>query len=79
MAMLGAIPVVWAALLIAPYWTGNIFDVVLQMGTIFEYPMRIHWTNCSLRAVLLCLGVYIMVLGKVGRCPGCEQEVQTEA
>lgn len=63
MAMLGAIPVVWAALLIAPYWTGNIFDVVLQMGTIFEYPMRIHWTNCSLRAVLLCLGVYIMVIG----------------
>ena len=62
-AALGAIPVAWAAMLIAPYWTGNIFDVILHMGAIFEYPMRIHWTDCSLKVVLFCLGIYAMGIG----------------
>ncbi len=63
MAMLGAVPVVWAAILIAPYWTGNIFDVILQLGTIFEYPMRMQWTDSSLRPVLFCLAAYAMGIG----------------
>ena len=62
-AVVGAIPVAWAAILIAPYWTGSIFDVIMQLGTIFEYPMRIHWTDDSLKAVFICLLIYAMAIG----------------
>jgi type IV secretion system protein VirD4 len=62
-ALAGALPVAWLALLIAPYWNGSIFDLVSQMDAILEDPMHIQWTNCSLKAVLFCLCAYAMGIG----------------
>ena len=41
-ASAGALPVVWIAFKIAPYWKGNIFDVITQMDEIFAEP----WPLC---------------------------------
>ena len=56
----GVIPVIWIALLIAPHWNGNLFDVFEQMDEIFNRPLHIRWTEDSLRAVLFCLLAYAM-------------------
>ena len=59
-SLVGVIPVVWIALLIAPYWTGNLFEVFQQMDEIFDRPLHIQWTEVSLRAVFFCLLAYAM-------------------
>ena len=56
----GVIPVSWIALLIAPHWNGNLFDVFEQMDEIFNRPLHIRWTEDSLRAVFFCLLAYAM-------------------
>ena len=56
----GVIPVIWIALLIAPYWTGNLFEVFQQLDEIFARPLQIRWTEGSLRAVFFCLLAYAM-------------------
>ena len=62
-AAAGAIPVVWIALKIAPYWEGSIFELLTQMEAVFAEPWHIEWTRCSLRAVLFCLFAYAMGIG----------------
>jgi len=62
-ALAGALPVAWLALLIAPYWNGSIFDLVSRLDAILADPMHIQWTSCSLRAVLFCLCAYAMGIG----------------
>ena len=62
-ALAGALPVAWLALLIAPYWNGSIFDLVSQMDAILADPMHIQWTSSSLKAVLFCLCAYAMGIG----------------
>ena len=54
-SLIGILPVVWIALLIAPYWNGNLFEVFRQIDGIFARPLQIRWTEDSLRAVLFCL------------------------
>ena len=56
----GVIPIIWIALLIAPYWTGNLFEVFQQLDEIFARPLQIRWTEGSLRAVFFCLLAYAM-------------------
>ena len=63
LAAIGVIPVAWTALLIAPYWEGNLFDTIASLDAILEHPFNIQWTDCSLRAVLICLIVYVMGIG----------------
>ena len=57
------LPVVWIALLIAPYWDRNIFEIISRMDEIFSEPWRIQWSFSSLKAVLLCLFAYAMGIG----------------
>lgn len=59
-SLIGILPVVWIALLIAPYWNGNLFEVFRQIDEIFEQPLHIRWTEDSFRAVLFCLLAYAM-------------------
>ena len=56
----GVIPVVWIALLIAPYWNGNLFEVFSQLDEVFAQPLHIQWTEGSLRDVFFCLLAYAM-------------------
>ena len=62
-AAAGCIPVIWTALLIAPYWHGNLFDLITQTDIVFDDPMHIQWTDSSLRAVLFCLAAYTLGIG----------------
>ena len=57
---LGVIPVVWIALLIAPYWNSSLVDVFQQLDEIFTQPLHVQWTEGSLRAVFFCLLAYAM-------------------
>jgi len=57
------LPVVWIALKIAPYWEGSIFILISHLEEIFTEPWNIEWTECSLRAVLFCLFIYVMGIG----------------
>ena len=59
-SLIGTVPVIWIALLIAPHWNGNLFDVFEQMDEIFNRPLHIRWTEDSLRAVFFCLLAYAM-------------------
>ena len=59
-AAIGIIPVMWIALLIAPHWTGNLFEVFESIDEIFKQPLHIRWTEDSLQAVLFCLLAYAM-------------------
>ena len=59
----GALPVVWIALKIAPYWEGSMFELVSHMEDIIADPWRIEWTGYSFKAVLFCLFVYAMGIG----------------
>lgn len=58
--LIGTLPVIWIAILIAPHWTGNLFEVFEQMDEIFSQPLHIQWTEDSLRAVFFCLLAYAM-------------------
>ena len=57
------IPVVWIALLIAPYWRRSVFVIITKFDEIFAKPFHIQWTENSLRAVIFCLAVYAMGIG----------------
>ena len=59
-ALIGILPVIWIALLIAPYWNGNLFEVFRQIDKIFAQPFQIRWAEDSFRAVLFCLLAYAM-------------------
>ena len=59
-SLVGVIPVIWIALLIAPYWNGNLFEAFESIDEIFKQPLHIQWTEYSLRAVFLCLLAYAM-------------------
>ena len=59
-SLIGILPVIWIALLIAPYWNGNLFEVFRQIDKIFAQPFQIRWAEDSFRAVLFCLLAYAM-------------------
>ena len=55
---LGAIPVVWIALLIAPAMDGGIPKLLQNLGTVFHDPFHIQWGEYSVKTVLALLGIY---------------------
>ena len=55
---MGVIPVVWLALLIAPAMGGGIPSLLQNIGTVFNDPFHIQWSEYSLTTVLALLGVY---------------------
>ena len=59
-SLIGILPVIWIALLIAPYWNGNLFEVFRQIDEIIAQPFQIRWAEDSFRAVLFCLLAYAM-------------------
>ena len=63
LAAIGVIPVAWIALLIAPYWDRNLFELISRMDEIFAEPWHLELTYSSLKAVLFCLFLYAMGIG----------------
>ena len=61
-SLAGAVPVIWVALLIAPY-ARSLMDVIENAGTIFADPYHIDIVPGSIRIVLLFLTAYALGIG----------------
>lgn len=62
-AVLGILPVVWFALLTAPYLSGGMMEVIQGVPEAVNHPFSISICKDSVKTVLLFLGAYGMGLG----------------
>ncbi len=60
---LGVIPVVWLALLIAPYMADGLPGLIEQFGTVMQNPFKIQLCEDSLKTVLILLLIYGLAIG----------------
>ena len=56
------IPVIWAALLLAPALGGGLSGLLTQLTEALEHPFAIRWTERSATTILLCVAAYAAVL-----------------
>lgn len=63
MAVLGVIPVTWAALMVAPFLSQGLTDAVMGFTTGMNDPMKITWCADSMKAILIFLAIYGMSVG----------------
>lgn len=64
MYLLGSLPVIWIALLLAPYLLqGGLFEHLAEMSDALNNPLSIHWTEDSLKTILLFLCIYAVGIG----------------
>lgn len=56
--IIGIIPIIWIALLIAPYTSGELVNIVKNYSSIFENPFKIEIVNNSLKTIIVLLGIY---------------------
>ena len=59
----GIIPVVWIALLLAPYLGDGLPGLIANAGAAFENPFHLEWCEDSVRTVLIFLLLYGIALG----------------
>lgn len=60
----GAIPVVWIALLLAPYlFKGSVFVHLSDMTNALNNPLSVTWTEDSLKTIFLFLCIYAVGIG----------------
>lgn len=60
--LLGMIPVIWLALIVAPYISNGLFAQFKELTQALYDPLHLHITENSLRIVLLFLLIYAMVI-----------------
>ena len=60
--LIGTIPVVWLALLLAQSLGGGLPELLRNLTSALEQPTNIVWTNKSLPAILICLAAYGMAV-----------------
>ena len=60
---LGTVPVIWLGLLIAPYLSGGLPELVRNLSHIANHPFHISFCEDSLRAVLILLLTYGLAIG----------------
>ena len=60
---IGVIPVVWLALLIAPFLKGGLSEIVTGLMNAFSNPFNIQLCEDSLKTVLIFLAAYGMTIG----------------
>jgi len=63
MCAFGSIPVVWAALLVAPAISGGLLEIVLQFPKAIDRPLDIVLCEDSLKTVLIFVAAYIIGIG----------------
>lgn len=61
--LLGTVPVIWLGLLIAPYLSGGLPELVRNLSYIANHPFHISFCEDSLRAVLILLLTYGLAIG----------------
>lgn len=60
--LLGVIPVIWLALLVAPSFNGGLFEIIKDFPTRLENPFHIVWYSNSIKVILIFLFIYIMFI-----------------
>ena len=60
--LIGIIPVVWLALLLAQSLGGGLPELLRNLTVALEQPTNIVWTDKSLPAILICLAAYGMAV-----------------
>ena len=60
--IIGIIPIIWVALLIAPYTNGGLVNIVKNYSSIFENPFKIEIVNNSLKTIIVLLGIYAICI-----------------
>ena len=60
--LVGTIPVVWLALLLAQSLGGGLPELLRNLTSALEQPTNIVWTNKSLPTILICLAAYGMAV-----------------
>lgn len=60
--LLGVIPVIWLAVLVAPSFNGGLFEIIKDFPTRLENPFHIVWDSNSIKVILIFLFIYIMFI-----------------
>ena len=60
--LIGAVPVVWLALLLAQSLGGGLPELLRNLTNALEQPTNIVWTDKSLPTILICLAAYGMAV-----------------
>ena len=63
LSAVGIVPVIWLALLIAPFVKGGLPEIVSSFSTVFNNPFQIVWCEDSVKTVLILLLSYGMGIG----------------
>ena len=63
LAVIGSMPVIWLALLIAPYADGGLIAMLSEFPKLMEHPLHIRWCSDSARTICVCLLAYGMAIG----------------
>lgn len=60
---LGLIPVIWLALLMAPYLDGGLPELLANLDKVLESPFAIRWCSDSPRTILIFSMLYLVGIG----------------
>ena len=60
--IIGIVPIIWTALLVAPYINGGIIEIFKNSSNIFTRPFNISFTENSIKTVLIFLLIYILAI-----------------
>lgn len=63
LSIVGIVPVIWLALLIAPSISGGLPEIAANLATLFDNPFSIKLCGDSLKTVLILLLCYGMGIG----------------
>ncbi|MBR6800638.1 MAG: type IV secretory system conjugative DNA transfer family protein, partial [Eubacteriaceae bacterium] len=61
--LIGCVPVVWLALLVAPYYSEGILGIINSLNEVIAHPFTIEICENSLRTVLIFLLMYALTVG----------------
>lgn len=61
--LIGIVPVIWLALLFAPYVNGGLPNIIENLGVILENPYHIEFCKDSVKTVLILLICYLLAIG----------------
>lgn len=61
--VLGLIPTIWLALLIAPYINQGLFGIIKIFPSLIDNPLRIIWCNDSFKVICILSFIYLMGIG----------------
>ena len=61
--LIGIVPVIWLALLFAPYVNGGLPNIIENLGVILEDPYHIEFCKDSVKTVFILLMCYLLTIG----------------